>query len=134
VALSSSVVNTAASTAILVPAQGSGLVIYVYRLFLVAGPAGAFPNLLTFGDGVQSLSGSLYAANVGAEITEDNGNAADINSVPWFTCDANQPFIMSNPGLIQISGTVYWTTTTPTPPPAAGINEWLPIARRRNKR
>jgi hypothetical protein len=133
VALSSSVVNTAASTAVLVPAQGSGIVIEVYKLFLVAGPAGAFPNLLTFGDGVQALSGSLYAANVGAEITEDNSDSDGGNAAPWFTCTAGQPFQVSNPGLIQISGRILYAAINPTPP-AGSVNEWLPIARRRNKR
>lgn len=103
------VVNTASSAAVIVPAQ-AGLIIRVYKIFITAGSAGSFPNTVSFEDSTPTLlSGPIYFANDGASVILDNPSGS--TGSPWFTCAVGKAFQLVNNGLIQISGTVYYTAT-----------------------
>jgi hypothetical protein len=106
-------VNTAANPAVLVPAS-PGNIIRVWRIILTLGSGGSFPNVLTFQDSVPTtLSGPMEFANTGgsifAETALDDTSLAEGKAL--FTCTLGAAFQVVNSGLIQISGTIYWTAT-----------------------
>jgi hypothetical protein len=106
-ALSQNAVDTTANPAIIVPAQ-VGLIIRVYKLILTLGAGGSFPNTLTAQDGAGvNFSGPMEFANTGGSILLDNPLGS--NGSIWYQTTLGYAFQFVNNGIIQISGTAYWT-------------------------
>jgi hypothetical protein len=76
--------------------------ILVHRLWLV----GSTASNITFKDGAgTSLSGAVPMAANG-------GITFDLTGEPWFTTALGNAFIINQSGTAQISGTVYYLTST----------------------
>lgn len=106
-ALSQNAVNTAANPAIIVPAQ-VGMILRIYKLVLTLGSGGSFPNTLTVQDSsLVNSSGPMEFANTGGSILLDNPLGS--NGSIWYQTTLGYAFQFVNNGVIQISGTAYWT-------------------------
>ena len=106
-ALSQNAVNTSLNPAIIVPVQ-TGLIIRIYKLILTLGSGGSFPNTLTIQDSsLVNFSGPMEFANTGGSILLDNPLGS--NGSIWYQTTLGYAFQFVNNGLIQISGTAYWT-------------------------
>ena len=98
--LTSAVVNSSSSS-IAAPAAISGMVIRVYKMFLVVG---GITNI-TFEDGSNAISGPLA-------LLANEAIVLDIDGTPWFTTTNGNGFTIANSGSVQVSGVVYYMAST----------------------
>lgn len=98
--LSKSVVNSAAGGSLPAPAGTAGQIIRVYKLFLVISGT----TNITFQDGSTALSGPMAFIANGAI-------ALGMDGQPWFTTSSGNAFNVNSSGAVQVSGTVYYTST-----------------------
>jgi hypothetical protein len=98
--------SVAAGTQALVAAQGAGVIIRVYKMFLVFSAATSSTAFtVQFQDGVPTnLSGALPFTGFGSITLNNDGQ-------PWFECTANQAFNFANSQILTIAGTIYYTAT-----------------------
>jgi hypothetical protein len=96
----------AAGTQTLIAAQGAGVIIRVYKMFLVMSAAlSTTAFTVQFQDGVPTnLSGALPFTGFGSITLNNDGQ-------PWFECTANQAFNLANSATLTIAGTIYYTAT-----------------------
>lgn len=97
--LRSKVDSTSGTTA--APGGTTGLIIRVYKLFLVINTPAV---TIKFQDGSTDLTGAMSLAANGS-IT------LDLDGQPWFVCSSGNAFNITQSGTTQISGAVYYTLT-----------------------
>jgi hypothetical protein len=100
------ITSAAAGTQALIAAQGAGVIIRVYKMFLIfSATSPSIPFTVTFQDGVPTnLSGALPFTGFGSMTLNNDGQ-------PWFECTGNQAFNLANSATLTIAGTIYYTAT-----------------------
>jgi hypothetical protein len=92
------VINATATATV---AGTAGLIIRVYKLFLVVGGT----TNITFQDAGTALSGPLPMVANGSIVL-------DMDGTPWFTTSSGNGFLIASSGSsIQVSGVVYYQTS-----------------------